>query len=343
MSFSILKKYLRLVLENDAPVHEERLLSAKDAQLLISDALKFQITKIADSIIEYELIDFISLYPLKRLGANEEIINFFTEIKAMDFSAEDALEQIAFNVTISSPNVIIDRKPHYKEEELEKGIENQLAICSRARNILTDLIEKIEADDMASVTGSDYFEAPADAPLGRIAFPTLRDDVPFEKNTAVETNLQSAIYAHIIHNKPIRTNDAVLIKDFIQRNFYSNIFGEPDTDLVYRGMSVTKDYIANILGVEQIAPSGEVEVDWDFTPLSQTSSWTIDDEVAIEEFSGKTDRNNISLLMTAKVDENSGKFVDFSKLYSMKSFREYSNEQEVVGVGNIKIFKIWWW
>ena len=343
MSLSILKNYLRLILENDTTVHDEELMNIKDSASFVSASLQFQITKIVETIIEYDLIEFISLYPLKRLGASEEIINFFTEIKAMDFSEEDALEQIAFNVTLSTPNVNVGGKPHYKEEELEKVIEDQLAICNRARNILSNLISKIEADDMASITGSDYFEAPADAPLGRIAFPTLRDDVPFEKNTPVETNLQSAIYAHIIHNKPIRLNDAVLIKDFIQRNFYSNIFGEPNVDIVYRGMAVTDDYIANILGAYKVKPNGEEEVDWDFTPLSQTSSWTIDDEVAIDEFSGKTDRNNISLLMAAKVDENSGKFVDFSKLYKMKSFQDYSTEQEVVGVGNIKIFKIWWW
>jgi hypothetical protein len=46
--------------------------------------------------------------------------------------------------------------------------------------------------------------------------------------------------------------------------------------------------------------------------------------------------------MTARVGENSGKFIDLSRLYAIEAFSSYDYEQEVVGVGPIKIFKVRW-
>jgi hypothetical protein len=107
-------------------------------------------------------------------------------------------------------------------------------------------------------------------------------------------------------------------------------------------MSVPKRYIANILGKEpnEAPGSGEEELDWTFNPLEETSSWTMNEDEADSQFA--LGRSGVAFLMSAKVSENPDKFVDLEKLYGISSFMDYSNEQEVIAIGPIKVFKIRW-
>lgn len=329
---TILKEYLRLIIENEKQ-NEEDLIQKEEAKSLIASSLREPISNIIKIISEKNLFDFIEYYPLKTF--KREARNFLMDIKGSDLD-----EAILYRIALIFENLSITEKDGSEfvtKHFLESYIEDELKICAEAEKSLQILAKKVEEDE-----GSDFSETTkSDAPLGKIVFPSLRQDVPLEKNTAVETTLQNAIYGHIIRNKKLKSEDAQIIKSLVSGNYYPKWFSEPTAEILYRGMSVPKSYIANILGtdVDKTPRSGEKMIDWDFVPLDETSSWTTDEDEADSQFSVGS---GVSFLMTANVSENPDKFVDIEKLYGISSFMDYSREQEVIAIGPIKVFKIRW-
>jgi hypothetical protein len=337
-TYRLLKEYLALILENESQNDRDNLVDEQSAKEQIELSLKEAIDDIIDIIEEKDLSNFISYHPMTSLNFDREVQDFLVTLKTNNFKKKYSLENISGFIIYRLKKDENNKGGFFSQSLLKEKIENALKVCTQAKTGLDALFQKAKDDE-----STDFSETTKDnAPLGKIVFPLLRGGVPFERNTQLENELQEAILDHITMNKPLEDKEIQAIKDIVQGDYYPNWFRESTAKIVFRGMGVSKKYIANILQkkVEVIPARGEAKVSWDFTPLDgrSVSSWSLDEDEA-EVF---TRGGSIPLVMTARVGENSGKFIDLSRLYAIEAFSSYDYEQEVVGVGPIKIFKVRW-
>lgn len=190
-------------------------------------------------------------------------------------------------------------------------------------------------------------EAPEGAPLGYIAFGEKRlDDVPFEPDTPEEKRLLGALDDHVNSNKMIKDEDVVLIKSMMKKGMYPKIFKEPEGVNVYRGFSVSEEYLRKALKLkkgQKLPKKGKLDVTFRFTPWKgkAASSWTTTLKEAWD-FADKGD-GEWSIVMYAVPDENRGKFLDLrGGMYSVKGFENYSKEKEAIGMGTIRVYRVDW-
>jgi hypothetical protein len=343
MSISTLKSYLRLILENEIENQAQDLIEENEAENLAKSELERPVSEIIKSISEKDLFEFIEPYPLKAAGVKSELQKVLSKIRLAQFSINGSLSSCAFDILFSLEKIEKDGQIFFLRGDFDDRLNDYISTCLEVVGSL-DLLEKKVKDDV----GSSFSDTTSrNAPLGKIVFPSLRANVPLEKNTAIETTLQSAIYGHIVNNKSLKGKDAQLIKTLVSGNFYPRWFGEPSARTVYRGMCVTKSYIAKILkgdpDKDQVGNRGEVLLSWDFSPTGETSSWSIDRTVSECEYTGAGDDGNYGLLLIAKVSQNPGKFVDITRLYDIEAFSGFANDQEVIGIGDIRVNRIKWW
>lgn len=189
-------------------------------------------------------------------------------------------------------------------------------------------------------------EAPEDAPLGRIAFPTKRQDKPFEPDTKEEQRLYTALSDYFRSNVPLSAKDAGTIRELLSNGWYADVFSEPTGGEVYRGMAVPKSWLLQLLKKKSIPASGEQEISTTVSPKKNVSSWSSDRKTSVYFTSNpavRTKGADTTVILHALVEENPGSFVEGeSGLYDVEGFEEYSGEKEVLGLGPIKIFKVTW-
>lgn len=191
-----------------------------------------------------------------------------------------------------------------------------------------------------------------DGKLDHYAFAEERSgDVPFEKDNEYEQNLWGNIANHLTVNQPISVEIAREIKQFLISHEYSTIFHAPSQPVVQRGMAVDQSYIMNVLGVSNlndIETKGDKEANFTFRPKKDVgaTSWTTDLNVAKKFCDDSfTNRNDVKLIIYARVEDNPNKFWDFDKFYNMQGLNMMDNimlEDEVLGLGSIKAYKITW-
>ena len=189
-------------------------------------------------------------------------------------------------------------------------------------------------------------EAPTDAPLGRFAFPLRRRGVPPEPDTAEEKKLFQALDAHFNDDLKLNKKAVAQIEDFLVQGLYPQVFSPPAQDEVFRGMGVTKKWLANALGMnmKEIPRKGSQEVEMTYTPkVGGASSWTIS-KVVSNKFSDRTDRyDRVNVTLHARISDNPDKFISGpDHLYKLDYIAQFANEKEVIGLGNIKVYKISW-
>jgi hypothetical protein len=193
----------------------------------------------------------------------------------------------------------------------------------------------------------DSAEAPKGSTLGRIAFAPVRtEQVPFEKNTREEDSLLSSLVSHFEKEKKqqITARQIAMIKDFMSRGIYKEIFHETEAEVLYRGMVVTRLSLDKLLG-EEVEESEEfvsVEKNLTWKPRRMLSSWTTDDGIA-EEFATKNIAGNKTtrVILHARRADNQFKFVACAGgLYDLEPTYIYGIEEEVIALNQIKLFKI---
>jgi hypothetical protein len=336
-----LKNYISLLLKEETD--NENLLSSEEGKKIITQKMKEFSQKISDinkTIADNEIEDFIEEATLLRMGIknfkNYYLIKFM-EINR-DYGEEAALDSLSSHMKaqIKTEEIEGSWDVSYLKDNIESVMSEMDEYFQEIKRVIDQIIKKASEDNQNL---GDFSEAPPDAPLGKIAFPGLRSDVPFEKNTKVESGLQKAISLHIIKNKMLNAEQGRIIKGLIANNWYTSAFSEPSVQVVYRGMTVPKKYIKGILGRDNVSASGEEDVTWDFKPLAETSSWATSKDAA-KRFSHPD--GNYGLIMTANVSDNPDKFIDLNGLYSFDAYKLYVNEKEVIALGNITISKIEW-
>lgn len=193
-------------------------------------------------------------------------------------------------------------------------------------------------------------EAPEDSPLGRFAFPKYRRGLPPEPDTPLEVKLFNALEDHVVRNSKLNAKEAMWIEDLLAKGLYPSVFSPPDSSEVFRGMKVSRQWLAKFLGVAgaaQVPKSGEREVDTVFKPKNGGgSSWTMDDAIS-NRFSTKRSvlktPGSVSVTLCAKVADNPNKFVTGpGHLYQLDYIAGFSDEAEVIGLGDINVYKIVW-
>ena len=192
----------------------------------------------------------------------------------------------------------------------------------------------------------DDYEAPEDSMLGRYAFAPQRTDkkLPLEPNTSIEQHLLRALEKHITDEKKLSQEDAALIQHFIKNDEYVEIFNEPTKDWVYRGMGVEPRWIKNVIDENEFESneSGLIEKSFIYEPWDATSSWSLSNIVAMN-FSMNYSFEGVEIILHANVDDNRFSFFSGPKgFYRVGSLSGVSKEQEVIGVGKIKVSKISW-
>ena len=192
-------------------------------------------------------------------------------------------------------------------------------------------------------------QAPADAPLGRIAFAEYRKDLPEprEKNTKIESELAIALYRHFNDNVPLNIDFSALLEELLGKGWYSDIINEPGPNtILHRGMlGMTPGWISETtrIPLDQIGLAGEWQGVFHYSPRHPgSSSWTDDFNEAKEFAGGSTGR--LSVVINAKAGENPEKFISCEDgLYKVDKFATFAAEREFIGLGTIKCHYLKWW
>lgn len=204
---------------------------------------------------------------------------------------------------------------------------------------------------------SKYNGAPPDAPLGRIAFATARKNKPFEVNTPVEDELMTKIIKHVEGAGNLDEKSVKLIRKLIDAGLYDDVFKMSEVDTVYRGMAVPVEWFKKLkfkdpraqssiddMRIPKNSKSEPLEVSYVFKPDSDTSSWTtsygIAKAFAVEQVEQQSGRAAALVVLSARVSDNPGKFVDLSNVYDIVDISSYRGQKEQIGVGPIKVSQI---
>lgn len=196
----------------------------------------------------------------------------------------------------------------------------------------------VNVDKHATAGGKDV--------LGKIAFPTqrLNKSLPLELDTQPEKKLYSALKDHFDGERLLSKSDSNLIRKFLEKGIYNDVFIEPKTNTLVRGMTVPKKWLMNALKLktpEQLENSGVVNKTFTFTPRAGGASWTTDLKTA-KKFS-REGAGDVRVIMYADLDKNPKRFViGPGGLYNVSGLEDHSSERESIGLGPIKVSKIRW-
>jgi hypothetical protein len=135
----------------------------------------------------------------------------------------------------------------------------------------------------------------------------------------------------------------------MRRGSYPSILIPPTVPTIYRGMDVSKAWLAKALGAEArdlrykgaLGLKGKAEVNFTFVPRRGASSWTKSRSVAKGFHSSEYNRANITL--HADVAENAGRLLDARGMYkNIDLLDRFSDEKEILGIGPIRVHMIEW-
>jgi hypothetical protein len=292
--------------------------------------------------------------------------------KIADISGSD---RIVFKLISAemSPTEFRDGLSRSNRRDLENAELSGGDVRATAEIVLSNLVAMIDPlREISEIIQKDqdqidkYAEAPAGSPLGRIAFATSRHGKPFELNTDLESELLDSITKHIEFNIKMTPQFFDLMKDLADRGLYKKVFTQPKDDVVYRGISVTKDWVTRGFDVDTLLQmrndslaragspevtreqflrdmTGDYDISFTLNPEGEgTSSWTAVESIAksftkaaIDLQTGMTDYR---LVIKARIDDNPDSFINVSGSYLITNLAQYAGQKEYIGNGKIKCF-----
>ena len=177
--------------------------------------------------------------------------------------------------------------------------------------------------------------------LGKYAFAANRvntNSVPFEKDTKIEREIYKSLINHFNGRNILSKKDANTIRKIVLSKKYSDVFNEPEEDIAYRGMNVTKEWLSTLVNIDTLIEF-TINKKFTFKPLKGASSWSISKNRA-EKFALRGSKG-ISIILIANVKDNSKQFISGTRgLYKIEPFDGYANELEVIGLGDITVSSI---
>ena len=193
-------------------------------------------------------------------------------------------------------------------------------------------------------------QAPPDAPMGTVAWPRYRHGVPKgEPDTALEEKLYSQL-RNYFSNKGSSIDPKMVesLAEMLRQGLYPGLLHAPSTTMVYRGMTVSEAWLQKALKTTDIPTSGELDTNFTFSPRkTQVSSWTNSISIA-DGFAHVLDialaeSGYYAVVMHAPVNKNVGRLIACPEgLYDVLGFGQYDDEEEVLGLFDIKVTSIEW-
>ena len=196
-------------------------------------------------------------------------------------------------------------------------------------------------------------EAPDDAILGNYAFANVRPGVPPEVNTKVEDELEQELTTHFVNNMHMSAKSGRALKTSLENDWYEKILSEPKRATVYRGLRVSEEWMIKNIGEnwrKQFDETKEGRLKTNNMVLrpntgnasSAVTSWTNSIKMAREfAFGPASGGSDLAVVCCAAIKDNPNQFIDSAAgLYGIKGHDEFADEQEVLGIGSIKISHI---
>lgn len=229
----------------------------------------------------------------------------------------------------------------YMTDSTEKFLSGDI---TEALSNLAAALQEIDEEQIEALEAAA--EAPARAPLGRIAFAPhrLEKSVPkTEVDTDREHDLYRALERHIDFNTKLTKDDTDFIKSLMKKGYYQNMFKPPEVERLYRGMNIPARWLRKILGLgpnDPIRPKGSADVSFRYRPRSgNATSWTKSKKVS-RGFGGI---GMYSVVFTAFTSDNPNSFLDLNGgIYNVDPFHDMAGEKEIIGMGPIRVSKVEW-
>ena len=198
-------------------------------------------------------------------------------------------------------------------------------------------------------------EAPKNAIFGSYAFPDLRPydvaagEIDLEDDTTSEKQFEKDFKNHFDNSHPLSSDEAAILKRLVKKGYYNKVFHWTDASIVYRGLAVSKSWMAKALKLkanETIPDEGTLDVPIQYKPRTgATSSWSTDPFVAKDFANEHTSVSEFPYLILLEADPatNAQKFLaGDGGLYRLDITRDYRSEHEVLALGTIKVNKLTW-
>ena len=183
-----------------------------------------------------------------------------------------------------------------------------------------------------------------DGVFDKIAFADERRGFDgIEPDNKTERLVVRQLRTHFSNSKGITPETASMLQEMLKNGEYKDIISEPKNRVVFRGMRVPKAWVAKAVGDKAmfsipLHKRAAFEKKFTFTPKRPVASWTSSIATAREFSQGSAD---YSVVLHAYVDENPNKFIDCKRgLYDSTIAADYEDENEVIGIGQIKVFKL---
>ena len=195
-------------------------------------------------------------------------------------------------------------------------------------------------------------EAPDDAILGNYAFANVRPGVPPEVNTKAEDKLEKELTTHFVNNMHMSAKSGQALKTSLENDWYEKILSEPKRATVYRGLRVSEEWMVENIGDDwrkqfDETKDGRLKINMVLRPntgnaSSAVTSWTNSIKMAREfAFGPASGGSDLAVVCCAAIKDNPNQFIDSAAgLYGIKGHDEFADEQEVLGIGSIKISHI---
>jgi hypothetical protein len=221
-------------------------------------------------------------------------------------------------------------------------------LYTEAMTSVLDVVKEIKSQKDKHESSDEHVDSPVGGPLGKTAFSKNRlDDAPRnEPDMRAERELYDDLKDYVISNTPLKNAPGKTVQDLISTGKYPKIFKSPAAGLtVYRGMVVSEKWLAAALGAkeDEVPDSGEEETSFTYAPQGgSSSSWSRQKEAA-QRFANRARGGKFAVVIHASESDNPESFLDMNDgLYNVTPMKRYSNEQEVMGIGDIKVFKLEW-
>lgn len=183
-----------------------------------------------------------------------------------------------------------------------------------------------------------------DGPFDKIAFADERPGLDgIEPDNKTERLVMRQLINHFSNAKGITPGTAAMLQGMLKNGEYKDFLSEPKNKVVFRGMKVPKAWIAKAIGEKAMYSipmhkRATFEKKFTFTPKRPVASWTSSIATARKFSQGMHD---YSVVLHAAVDENPNKLIDCKRgLYGSSIATGYEDENEVIGIGQIKVFKL---
>lgn len=347
-------------------------------ELIETSGLSFQFSRFADKL--NEVVDILIAQDIDEKVALNHIFSLVgDDLEWIQMSgggsSANALRPLLMiaNDTLSGFNYLYwrQRKDDYTDALVnifKRLVKNETKLLGSnltpaVMNVLPQVtFELVNIDELAYAQDvitkrldDDEFEYNISDKLGNYAFPNLRDDdLPPERDTKIESDLQSQLRAHFMGKTGgISAKGAKHMIDLKSRGMYRDVFKDSNSSTIYRGMAIQFDQLLKLFDKEVAAQiirdimheDVYIEMPFTYKPRKIVSSWTTSIENAFEfadSAAGKIMSPAVFdvVLYADSSKDSERKFAGEDGLYKLDFTIPYQGEDEVVCLGDVTVHAV---